>query len=120
MSRRYETANIIEQGIYDLIEVSERHSGALKLADKIIALDKPTGVEKVEKCTCNLAYNDNKFREECECSGSGELVTELTPDECVKVLKEILNHDHVTLISYDENGKLYFKLPDGSRLRVKE
>ena len=41
MSRRYETANIIEQGIYDLIEVSERHSGALKLADKIIALDKP-------------------------------------------------------------------------------
>jgi hypothetical protein len=48
-SRRYETANIIEQGIYDLIEVSELHSGALKLADKIIALDKPTGVVRVDK-----------------------------------------------------------------------
>ena len=39
----------IEQGIYDLIEVSEPHSGALKLADKIIALDKPTGVVELEQ-----------------------------------------------------------------------
>jgi hypothetical protein len=65
------------------------------------ALDKPTGVVRVEKCTCNLAYNDNKFREECECSGSGEIVTELTQEECVEVLKQIIICGRYVLVVSD-------------------
>ncbi len=108
MSRRYETANIIEQGIYDLIEVSERHSGALKLADKIIALDKPTGVEAVKKCDWCGYLGEVKQGDVCpKCTG--EIVTELTQEECVEVLKQIIICGRYVLV-----------VSDFSRLRVKE
>jgi hypothetical protein len=83
MSRRDEIAKEIADEWFREVTPSD-----LAVADKIIALDKPTGVVRVDK--------DGKE-------------TELTPDECVEVLKQIIICGRYVLV-----------VSDFSRLRVKE
>ena len=85
MNRRNEIAKIIADNFYCLIEVCESFNRAtLWLADSIIALDKPTGVVKCDKCW-GIPHTGHV----CEkCRGSGKIVTDLTLEEAREAAKK--------------------------------
>jgi hypothetical protein len=133
MSLRDEIARVIEQGVYFRIYKQElpfptMKESCLMMTDSIIALLPKTGMEKVDRCACNV---ENPFTHErliskvcASCHGTGELVRDLTLEEAIALPKMLLEGKAQVIIkwwpSYRSIRESYIELPDGSRLRVKK
>ena len=99
------------------------------LTDRILATER-TGVEAVKECDyCD--GNGHEHQAKCgECDGTGLIRRELTKDEvnefaieAIKYIDETFSTDskHESKLStITLNGSVYFKLPSGERLEVKE
>ena len=121
MSKRDEIADVLKEAFNDEDNnISRKY--CLNVADSIIALDKPTGVEKVTKIYGSPNGIGNELYK--------EIVTELTPDElCEWARKAILVITKFTesklltgesLESINNLLALPDGSPDGSRLRARE
>ena len=79
--------------------------------------DKPTGVWGKKECDETnqyYIYADGCHAGNCKCKGTKIIYHELTPDECVEMVKMLLDKKGY-LLEHD-NGDRLFLLPDGTRV----